>query len=143
MIMYQSYVCCVTSSFVWCIKSVYITFTFQPNSNMNYPHSPLPGNPTPPMTPNSVPYPPDVKPNMMGPGAIKKGQYCSVHENRNNLKLYFLFLCSVIESNVRSLRNLFLIWFCHIFPYKLQENYFCPCFKVISLKWNLANIQCT
>jgi len=44
---------------------------------MNYPHSPLPGNPTPPMTPNSVPYPPDVKPNlpnMMAPGVIKKGK---------------------------------------------------------------------
>lgn len=45
---------------------------------MNYPHSPLPGNPTPPMTPNSVPYPPDVKPNMMGPGAIKKGNPANV-----------------------------------------------------------------
>lgn len=41
---------------------------------MNYPHSPLPGNPTPPITPNNVPpYPGDVKPppNMCGP--IKKG----------------------------------------------------------------------
>lgn len=47
--------------------------TFQPNPNMNYPHSPLPGNPTPPITPNNVPpYPGDVKPppNMCGP--IKK-----------------------------------------------------------------------
>ncbi|KAL3876464.1 hypothetical protein ACJMK2_034308 [Sinanodonta woodiana] len=36
---------------------------FQQAQNMNYPHSPLPGNPTPPMTPSNVPpYPGDIKP---------------------------------------------------------------------------------
>lgn len=49
----------------------------QPHRPSNYPHSPVPGNPTPPMTPgSSIPpylspnqdvkpqFPPDMKPNM-------------------------------------------------------------------------------
>uniref|UniRef100_A0A8C9XN28 Zinc finger, MIZ-type containing 1a n=1 Tax=Sander lucioperca TaxID=283035 RepID=A0A8C9XN28_SANLU len=49
----------------------------QPSRPVNYPHSPVPGNPTPPMTPGSSippylspnqdvkpPFPPDMKPNM-------------------------------------------------------------------------------
>uniref|UniRef100_A0A8C1ALA5 Zinc finger, MIZ-type containing 1a n=1 Tax=Cyprinus carpio carpio TaxID=630221 RepID=A0A8C1ALA5_CYPCA len=49
---------------------------FPPRQVVNYPHSPVPGNPTPPMTPGSSipymspsqdvkpPFPPDMKPNM-------------------------------------------------------------------------------
>uniref|UniRef100_A0A671PNN2 Zinc finger MIZ domain-containing protein 1-like n=1 Tax=Sinocyclocheilus anshuiensis TaxID=1608454 RepID=A0A671PNN2_9TELE len=52
-------------------------YRFPPRQVVNYPHSPVPGNPTPPMTPGSSippylspnqdvkpPFPPDMKPNM-------------------------------------------------------------------------------
>ena len=57
-----------------------VSLSFQPPRPVpvaNYPHSPVPGNPTPPMTPGSSippylspsqdvkpPFPPDIKPNM-------------------------------------------------------------------------------
>ena len=56
---------------------MYFYCILQPHRASNYPHSPVPGNPTPPMTPGSSippylspnqdvkpPFPPDMKPNM-------------------------------------------------------------------------------
>lgn len=58
--------------------SNYVSLRLKPSRQVvNYPHSPVPGNPTPPMTPGSSippylspnqdvkpPFPPDMKPNM-------------------------------------------------------------------------------
>lgn len=77
----------------------YFSSTQPPRPVGNYPHSPVPGNPTPPMTPGSnippylspnqdvkPPFPPDIKPNIttLPP---PPGQSSLPSRNRNSLKV--------------------------------------------------------
>lgn len=77
---YRPFVLCNMNRFAVCLVTAFSNHVSlwlkPPRQVVNYPHSPVPGNPTPPMTPGSSipymspsqdvkpPFPPDMKPNM-------------------------------------------------------------------------------